>query len=208
MSDIPSGQIILTNELSHFVVNLNRINQLLVMRTSILKDASVVTKTLNRLFPHIEMVKRPTTDSLLIDSINLFFWRSVCQRQISSKRSVDQLITMKNPNSKEVLSKTEKETQKLVDSLGINVLQRENIADLQEPNRILNPRELAVLFSKALKQIKTEDPTIEEEGMIPKIDLFDLSLAQGVFSTEVGESEYTNQTGLSKLLQSKVRVTI
>jgi hypothetical protein len=201
VADIPPCQILNTPELTQLLIGMNRLNQFLTMRLTIAKDNHYVQAANNWMFPYMNLLSRNTSDSLQAENINLFFWRSICQRQVTSKRASDaSTLSAKQSANNDMLSKAERETRDLINYFDLqkkDLEKEENVGDIL---RVLSVREINSLFDRTYKAIRLTDANFAEESVFPKLDVFELSMFQGIFSNEIADNEYTNQSTLSKLL--------
>jgi hypothetical protein len=203
--DVPPCQVGNTSELTHLLASLNRLHQFLVMKLHVAKDTAFVSKTIDWMFPYMKLYTRNTSESLQAENINLFFWRSICQRQVSSKRASDAaMLSAKQSANNEMLSKAEQETKNVIDLLDIVKQDSEKESSNCLVHRLLTPREINIFFDKTYKAVRLSDATYIEESICPKLDIFELTMSQGIFSNEVADNEYTNQSTLSKLLGSSL----
>lgn len=203
--DIPPCQVGNTNELMHLLVSMNRLNQFLTMKLSVAKDTAFVSKTLDWMFPYMNFFNRNISEHLQAENVNLFFWRAICQRQVTSKRASDAAtLSAKQSANNEMLSKAERETRDVIELLGIQKIDSENESSTCQIQRLLSPREINLFFDRTYKAVRLSDPSYVEETMFPKLEVFELTMTQGIFSNEVADNEYTNQSTLSKLLGGRI----
>lgn len=204
IADIPPCQILNTPELNQLLVGMNRLNQFMTMRLEITRDNLFVQSTTDFMFPYLNILSRNICESLQAENINLFFWRAICQRQVTSKRASDaSTLSAKQSANNDMLSKAEKDTRDLINFMEMQKQDLEKEQIVGDILRVLSVRELNGLFERAYKAIRLTDSTFPEESLFPKLDVFELSMFQGIFSNEIADNEYTNQSTLSKLLGSK-----
>lgn len=191
-----------TPELTQLLVAMNRLNQFMTMKLSITSQTWYVRSSLDRMFPGIKLAKTPVFECLEAEHINLFFWRSICQRLVTSKRASDAAtLNAKLSSNNDMLNKAERDTRDLILNLGIGKFNSETDS-LADPLRILSPAEINRLIDKGYKGSRLTDASVFEERLFPKLDVFELTMTQGIFSNEVVENEFVNQSSLSKLLGS------
>jgi hypothetical protein len=192
-----------TPELTQLLVGLNRLNQFLTMKLSITKHTTYIRTSLETLFPGVAIAKIPVLESLGAEQVNLFFWRAICQRLVTSRRASDATtLNAKLSTNNDMLSKAERDTRDLITQLELGKNETEPENSLADPLRLLTPAELNLQIERAYKAARLSESSFAEEQLFPKLEVFELTMTQGIFANEVVENEFVNQSSLSKLLGS------
>jgi tetratricopeptide (TPR) repeat protein len=203
-SELPPCLVSSSQELLCLQVSLHRLNILNTLKHSILSDNSYSFQTLNQIFPYLRTCFRTISENLLAENINLFFWKSVCQKPVTSNRMNEAAaLNLKQSTSHEALTAAEKRTQESILLLGINTPKHDVYSCLHHLHRYLTPSELNALFNRQSRLCRLADPTFEEESLSPKIEIYDQTLPSTLSVQEVEDTEHVNQSSLSKIIGSK-----
>jgi hypothetical protein len=193
-----------TSELTQLLIGLNRLHHILVIKLSVTEDNHFAFSALDMMFPWIHLAKSNTLLSLQAENINLFFWRAICQRGVTSKRASDAAtLSAKLSTNNDMLSKAERDTRDMITHLDISRKDLDKEEELSDLMWFLKITELNILLERTYKAIRLTDSSFVEETLFPKLEVFELTMTQGIFSNEVIENEFVNQSSLSKLLGSK-----
>jgi hypothetical protein len=192
-----------TPELTQLLIAINRFNQFLTIKLAITEQTSHVRTSLDSMFPGVRIAKTPVLEGLTGEQVNLFFWRAICQKLVTSRRASDAAtLNAKLSTNNDMLSKAERDTRDLITYLELSNGESEPESSLADPLRLMSSGELNRQIDRAYKAARLSESSFAEEQLFPKLDVFELTMTQGIFANEVVENEFVNQSSLSKLLGS------
>ena len=91
------------------------------------------------------------------------------------------------------MGQAEKDKYEFILAAGLKPPKLDSMTLTHEVSLYLSAVDIAKQVKTLQKSVKPMDITFEEESVFPKVEVFDLSMNQGVFSQEVPEMDMQNQ---------------